>query len=140
MTPLDIVQEAFIRLYRVLSEWKPKAAVYTWLYRVIVNLSIDRSRKKSRRPRISLDSMPPPRETRRDHNPRAALEGKEIGRAVDRAVAELPEKQKTVFILRHFHGLPLKEIAAVQECSLGAVKANLYHALRKLRKELEGYC
>jgi len=136
---LDIVQEAFIRLYRVLSDWKPKAAVYTWLYRVIINLSIDRGRKKKRWKQVSLDSCAPPPEKRKYHHPRQAVEDKEIGAEVARAVAGLPDRQKSVFILRHYNQMSLKEIARVEKCSLGAVKANLFHAVRKLRDKLKNY-
>jgi RNA polymerase sigma factor (sigma-70 family) len=58
---------------------------------------------------------------------------------VKRAVAELPERQRAVFILRHYQDLSLKEIARVQGCSLGAVKANLFQALKKLRNSLQDY-
>ncbi|MDP8213900.1 MAG: RNA polymerase sigma factor [Candidatus Euphemobacter frigidus] len=135
---LDIVQEAFVRMYKVLPGWKPKASLFTWLYRVIVNLSVDRSREKKRGGEVPLDILPPV-DSRRNHHPRAVLIGKEIGIMIERAVALLPPKQRDVFVLRQYQDLPLKEIARIQGCSVGAVKANLFLALRKLRAGLKNY-
>ena len=136
---LDIVQDAFIRMYKVLPGWQPKASLFTWLYRVIVNLSVDRGRALARTGKVSLDNIPEPSEKKNSHNPRAVLEGKETATVIEEAVAQLPPKQRDVFILRQYQHLRLKEIAQIQGCSVGAVKANLFQALRKLRVSLSGY-
>lgn len=136
---LDIVQEAFIRMYKVLPAWKPKASLFTWLYRVIVNLSVDRGRALSLAGKVSLDDIPEPSDEKNRHNPRAVLEGKETATLIEGAVAELPPKQRDVFVLRQYQHLRLKEIAQIQGCSVGAVKANLFQALRKLRVSLKDY-
>lgn len=134
---LDIVQEAFIRLYAVLPDWKPQASLFTWLYRVIVNLACDRGRSRARAGEISLEKVPLPADLSRRSHPRNFLEGKEIGERIELAVAALPEGQREVFVLRHSGGMSMKEIAVARDCSVGAVKANLFQALRKLRRELE---
>ncbi len=134
---LDIVQEAFVRMYAVLPKWKPRASLFTWLYRVIVNLAFDRARARVRAGEVSLEKLPPPADHRRGRDPRVSLEGKETGKRIRKAVSTLPEGQRDVFVLRHYGGLKLKEIAAARGCSTGAVKANLFQALRKLRRELE---
>jgi len=136
---LDIVQEAFIRLYRVLPSWKPRASLFTWLYRVIVNLAHDRVRRLSRERKVDLADCPEPVENNGHRNPGRTILGKEAGEMVARAVAVLPPKQKSVFILRHYQHLSIKEIAGIQGTSLGAVKANLFQALQKLRAELKEY-
>jgi len=133
----DITQEAFIRMWRMLPAWKVKASISTWLYRVVTNLAIDHLRRRNRLREVNLEEVAPPPERSKKHHPREALQGKEAGKSIKRAVAELPERQKAVFILRHYQGLPLKEIARVQNCSLGAVKANLFQALKKLRTKLK---
>ncbi len=134
---LDIVQEAFVRMYAVLPKWKPRASLFTWLYRVIVNLAFDRARKQVRSGEVSLERLPPPADHRRARDPRVSLEGKETGKRIREAVSALPEGQRDVFVLRHYGGLKLKEIAAARGCTVGAVKANLFQALGKLRRELE---
>jgi len=136
---LDIVQEAFIRMYKVLPGWKPKASLFTWLYRVIVNLSVDRGRQIKRDGKVSIDNLPEPSDEKVLNNPRSVLEGKETATVIEKAVSDLPPKQRDVFILRQYQHLRLKEIAGIQGCSVGAVKANLFQALRKLRVSLSGY-
>jgi RNA polymerase sigma-70 factor (ECF subfamily) len=136
---LDLVQEAFVRLYKFLPSWKPRASLFTWLYRVIVNLAHDRGRKLSQNRKVDLDDLPPLEEKGNRHHPSSLLLGKEAGKMVAAAVAMLPPRQKAVFILRHYQDLSLKEIARIQRCSLGAVKANLFQALQKLRLSLNDY-
>lgn len=135
----DIAQEAFIRMWRILPAWKAKASLSTWLYRVITNLSIDQLRRRNRLKEVNLEAVTPPPEKNGKSHPRKALLGKEAGERIKTAVADLPERQKAVFILRHYQGLSLREIAIVQKCSLGAVKANLFQALKKLQKKLKVY-
>lgn len=136
---LDIVQEAFIRLFKILPSWRPEASLFTWLYRVIVNLSIDRGRRSVQRPTAALSEAETVPETRRDADPGLRLENRETGELIARAVSELPPRQKEVFILRHYQHLPLKEIARIQKSSLGGAKANLFQALQKLQRSLKGY-
>jgi len=136
---LDIVQDAFIRMYKVLPGWKQKASLFTWLYRVIVNLSVDRGRALVKAGKVPLDNIPEPSDEKIHHNPRAVLEGKETATMIEEAVAKLPPKQRDVFVLRQYQHLKLKEIAQIQGCSVGAVKANLFHALQKLRTSLSDY-
>ncbi|MEA1927167.1 MAG: RNA polymerase sigma factor [Candidatus Auribacterota bacterium] len=136
---LDIVQESFIRMYKMLPGWKPKASLFTWLYRVIVNLAVDRGRALKKAGKVALDDLPEPSDEKDYHNPRAVLEGKETAVVIEEAVARLPPKQRDVFVLRQYQHLSLKEIAQIQETSVGAVKANLFQALRKLRISLTDY-
>lgn len=140
---LDVCQDAFVRLYRALPQWSGRASVFTWLYRVIVNRAIDMKRKRVRRKTVSSDAL-------RERSEHAAPEPKASGLSspgrqassheleglIREAVMALPTKQQQVFVLRHVEGLPLKEIAAIQQTSLGAVKATLFQAVRKLRAAL----
>jgi RNA polymerase sigma-70 factor (ECF subfamily) len=136
---LDIVQEAFVRLFKMLPSWRPEASLFTWLYRVIINLAIDRGRRSSQHPTASLEEAEAVPETRRDAHPGIKLENRETGELIARAVSTLPPRQKEVFILRHYQHLPLKEIARIQKSSLGGAKANLFQATQKLQKSLRGY-
>lgn len=133
----DIAQEAFIRMWRKLPAWKINASLSTWIYRVVTNLAIDHLRRRNRLREVNLETVAPPPERNRKHHPRKAVSAREEGKLIAAAVAKLPERQRAVFILRHYQNLPLKEIARVQSCSLGAVKANLFQALKKLRDKLK---
>lgn len=136
---LDIAQEAFLRMWRILPSWRIRASLATWLYRVVTNLAIDHIRRRTRLREVDLEAVAPPPDKSKKVDPREFLRGKETGIIIRRAVGQLPERQRAVFILRHYQGLPLKEIAEVQKCSLGAVKANLFQALKKLQIMLKVY-
>jgi len=139
---LDICQNAFIKLHNVLGKWKPKASLYTWLYRVVINLAIDLSRKKSRQRQMSISDMAEDgREIEikdeKAENPYQALESRELGQEISLAILDLPKRQQEAFVLKHMHDLPIKEIAEIMNCSPGAVKAHIFHATRKLREQLK---
>ena len=142
---LDLTQDAFIRAYQGLSDFKSQCQFYSWLYRITVNLCIDFLRKKARSEVLLYDSdesgelpmanIPDPR----SESPAKALENKELRAHIRKAVRRLPPKQRQIFILRHWDGLSLKDIAATVGRSDGTVKAHLLHAHRNLRKHLRPY-
>jgi RNA polymerase sigma-70 factor (ECF subfamily) len=138
---LDVCQDAFVKLYRALPNWSARASVFTWLYRVIVNRAIDMKRKKTRRKTVSSDAasdehrLPEP-EASGLANPARQATSRELEGRIRDAVMALPTRQQQVFVLRHFENMPLKEIAAVQQTTLGAVKATLFQAVRKVRQSL----
>lgn len=138
---LDVCQEAFLRMYRVLGKWRPRSSIFTWLYRVIINLSIDLRRKKSRERPVPLDAENGEWQRHiplvsREPVPWRAADRKELRRHIHEAAMELPKRQQEVFVLRFYEGLSLREIADVTQCSVGATKASLFHAVRKMRKML----
>ena len=142
---LDITQDAFIRAYQGLSNFKSQCQFYSWLYRITVNLCIDFLRKKSRSEVMvyeSEDSDELPMANfpdLRSVSPAKAAENKELRSQIRKAIRQLPPKQRQIFILRHWDGLSLKDIATVVGRSDGTVKAHLFHAHRNLRKHLQPY-
>lgn len=142
---LDLTQDAFIRAYQGLADFKSQCQFYSWLYRITVNLCIDFLRKKARSEVMlyeSDDSEEIPMANvpdLRSESPSKALENKELRSQLRKAIRRLPPKQRRVFILRHWDGLSLKDIAATVGRSDGTVKAHLFHAHRNLRKHLRAY-
>ena len=142
---LDLTQDAFIRAYQGLGDFKSQCQFYSWLYRITVNLCIDFLRKKSRSEVLLYDSdesgeLPMANiPDLRSESPAKAVENKELRTHIRKAVRRLPPKQRQIFILRHWDGLSLKDIAAVVGRSDGTVKAHLLHAHRNLRKHLLPY-
>ncbi len=129
----DLAQDVFIRAYRGLHTFKGNSAFSTWLYRVSVNLCLNRV--GSRGPRfaaLDLADRPDPRVERADT---LLLRG-ERAAEVRAAIARLPRKQRAALILRVYHELPHEAIAEIVGSSVGAVKANFFHALANLRKLL----
>lgn len=141
----DLTQDAFIRAYQGLGDFKSQCQFYSWLYRITVNLCIDFLRKKSRSEVLLYDSddsgeLPMSNiADPRSESPAKAVENKELRAHIRKAVRRLPPKQRQIFILRHWNGLSLKDIAAVVGRSDGTVKAHLLHAHRNLRKHLRPY-
>ena len=137
----DISQEVFIKVFRSLSKLKKSSAFDSWLKRVTVNACVDYLR---RRPNEQVfDDF-----SRLDHKcitsknselPNRPVENDELQDVISKAVRQLSRQQRNVFILRHYEGLSLKEIAEKLNCSLGTIKAHLFRATRRLRKLLSPY-
>ena len=137
----DICQETFFRAYRALKGFKGEAKFSSWLYRIALNLCRDWLRRQRRTPTVQL-----PEDT--DIAELAAAGGavesietlvgrRQIGRAVERAMATLPEEQRTAIVLKEYHGLTFQEIADMQGCPLSTVKTRLYQGLSVVRRQLE---
>lgn len=131
----DLAQDVFLRAYRGLASFRGGSALATWLYRIAVNASLNRVSAKTP-PMLSLEHGGPIADRPRD--PAAELVRVETAARVRSAVARLPHKQRATLILRVYHDLSHKEIASVLGTSVGAVKANFFHALTNLRKMLGG--
>jgi RNA polymerase sigma-70 factor (ECF subfamily) len=130
----DLTQEAFIRAYRGLRGFGGRASLKTWLYRIAVNVCLNRAALKTPRPepidpRGTIDGSVEP--------PDSALIRGERAEQVRAAIARLPKTQRATLILRVYHELRHDEIAAILGSSVGAVKANFFHALANLRKLLQ---
>ncbi len=141
---LDLSQEAFLRAFQALGRFERKAAFYSWLYRITTNLCIDFLRNRSRTKSVSLDAEAaylPNGLIRgyKQYSPTKYVEEKELQQHIINAVSTLSPKQREVFVLRHWDGLQIKEIANVIGRSEGTVKAHLFHAVRNLRKQLAEY-
>ena len=132
----DIAQETFIRAYDKLGQFKGRAGIYTWLYRIALNLSINCLRKRKLRTMVGLDEAPPAALKSSLGGPESDLDDSTTRGRIERAVAELPTRQRSIFILRQYDGLSHGEIASVVGTSEGAVRAGYFHAIRKLRNSL----
>jgi RNA polymerase sigma-70 factor (ECF subfamily) len=136
----DISQEVFIKVFRSLNKLKSSSAFDAWLRRVTVNACMDYLRQQPNEQAVEdFSYLDQEYMGGNDKRPDKPLENVELQRIITRAVAQLPKRQQRVFILRHYEGLPLKEIAETLDCSLGTVKAHLFRATRRLRKLLQPY-
>ena len=130
----DLAQDVFLRAYRSLRTFKGQSAFSTWLYRIAVNVSLNRvSSKQPIAEAIDVHEHEDVRAEPADH----AVLRQERAATVRAAIARLPRKQRATMILRMYHELPHEEIAAILGSSVGAVKANFFHALANLRKLLQ---
>jgi RNA polymerase sigma-70 factor (ECF subfamily) len=133
----DIVQEALIKAYRGLRKFESRSSFYTWLYRIVVNLALDRRRREKRGPTVEWED-----ETARQVDPRAttpvsespelASRRGEVRRIVAEGVQELPDGQREVLLLREVEGLSYEEIAQTMGISKGTVMSRLHYARKKM--------
>lgn len=129
----DLAQDVFVRAYRGLRNFRGQSSLATWLYRIGVNVCLNRVGSKTPRPGplTHEDRLPSRAEGQAD-----AVLREERARQVRAAIARLPKKQRATLILRAYHDLPHEDIAGILGSSVGAVKANFFHALKNLRKLL----
>ena len=137
----DVAQETFLRAFRALGGFKGQAKFSSWLYRITLNLCRDWIRRERRTPLaqapegvdlIDLAGEATPSESIED-----LVSRKQLGEAVARAMALLPEEQRTAIILKEYHGLTFQEIADLLDCPLSTVKTRLYQGLTVLRRHLQ---
>jgi len=131
----DLTQDVFLRAFRGLRSFRGQSSIGTWLYRIGVNVCLNRVSSK-RAESESIDD----RQFVDDRIESASdrlLRGERAAR-VRAAIAELPRKQRATLILRMYHEMSHQEIADVLGSSVGAVKANFFHALGNLKKLLGG--
>jgi RNA polymerase sigma-70 factor (ECF subfamily) len=138
----DVVQEAFLRAYRGLRGFKGEAKFSSWLYRITLNLCRDWIRRERRAPVVQVpDGADPIDLADTQAAPGDSVEElvsrREMSRAVAKAMAELPEDQRTAILLKEYHGLTFQEIADMLDCPLSTVKTRLYQGLSVLRRRLE---
>lgn len=135
---MDATQEVFIKLHGALSRFCPSDNLGAWLYRVCLNHCIDRKRR-AKRPRVEFTDEDWERlqGSERDEPEFRAYQS-ETGRLIRAAVDQLPERQRLVFILRHYRLLSIDEIGEAIGCTSGAVKAHLSRATAHLRDRLKG--
>ena len=139
----DIVQEAFIRAYVNIQRYNLELKFSTWLYRITTNLCIDRIRKK--KPDYYLDaevkgtegltmySQVPSKTTL----PEDDVESLELQDTIQKEIMKLPEKYRSVIVLKYIEELSLKEISEILEMPLGTVKTRIHRGREALRKRLQ---
>ncbi len=133
---LDIVQETFLRLYQKIGQFKPGSPFQGWLIQIAKNLSIDHYRKNRRKRREFETSMPideiPAAVEDRDADSGAS----DLRSALALCVDKLAERQRMVFVMRHYNELPFNEISEAMDISVGTAKSLHFKAVRNLRKWL----
>ncbi len=138
----DLTQEAFLRAYVNIDRYQSNRKFSTWLYRIATNLCIDRIRKK--KPDYSLDAKIQGTEGLTMYSqlastrslPEEEIVDMEMKDIVQEAIMNLPEKYRTVVVLKYIEELSLKEIGEILEMPVGTVKTRLYRGREALRKQL----
>ncbi|GAC1423563.1 MAG: RNA polymerase sigma factor RpoE [Acidobacteriaceae bacterium] len=142
----DVHQEAFLKAYRHLGNFRFECSFYTWLYRIVTNLCLDQlRRRKSRRedPATFIDSsgdemdlLSNISDTRSMANPSRELDRKTMGERIQDALSKLTPRERMVFELKHYQGLKLRTIGEMLSTTEETAKNTLFRATRKLRANL----
>lgn len=142
----DLAQETFLRVFRSAGRYKPLAKFTTWLYRIAANLCINELKKGKLRRAISLDEPagPNPEGTRvverlasDQRLPLTEAEIREAHALVEKAIAKLPDDQRTTLILVEYHNLSYREIAEILNVTVSAIKMRVKRAREQLREMLK---
>jgi RNA polymerase sigma-70 factor (ECF subfamily) len=139
----DVTQEAFIKAYRALPNFRGDSAFYTWLYRIGINTAKNYLVALGRRAPTTTEFNAEEAEGFEDADqlrdastPESELHGKEIAAAVNRAMDALPEDLRTAITLREIEGLSYEEIANVMNCPIGTVRSRIFRARDAIAAEL----
>ena len=139
----DIAQQVFLRIWKNAKRYRPDAKFTTYLFTITRNLVFNETRRKSRKKEVSSDEREENSnlliEASPDRQPDSELLQAELQRAVDDAIASLPEAQRMAVVLRRYEQLSYEEIAGVLNLSVSAVKSLLFRARTSLREALAGY-
>ena len=127
----DVVQDVFVRVYDALKNFRGESGVYTWLYRIAVNVSLNTLRKKKIKEFIRYDEFAEEFGTEQEHADTKILK-EEYQTIFERALNQLPPKQKLVFTMRYYDEIPYDEMAKMLKKSAGGLKANYSIALKKI--------
>ena len=133
----DLAQDVFVKVFRKLHTFQHGSSFFTWLYRITVNAATDHlSRASQRRLRLVEDTGVFERGDGEDVNPAASLEAAELATVTRQIVDQLPEKFRTILVLREFEGLSYTDIADVLQIQLGTVESRLFRARQRFKDAL----
>lgn len=139
----DVMQEAFIKAYRALPQFRGDSAFYTWLYRIAINTARNWMASQSRRPSSPSLHQSEDGETFDEidnltdiNTPESLLASREIAESVNDSIQALPAELRTAIVLREIEGLSYEEIAQAMECPIGTVRSRIFRAREAIATKL----
>ncbi len=146
---MDISQDAFVKVYKHLPKFKGDSAFYTWLYRIVVNLCIDKKRRQSRAAEVDYDDTlahSPDAHTNGPmlasvhiDNPARSFDRAELQEHMEEALDTLSESHRAILVMRELDGMTYEELSAALEIPKGTVMSRLFHARKNFQKALSQY-
>lgn len=139
----DVTQEAFIKAYRALPQFRGDSAFYTWLYRIGINTAKNYLVSQGRRAPTSTEydaeeaeSFEDASQLRDINTPESLLLSKQIGQTINIAIDALPEELRSAIVLREIEGLSYEEIASMMDCPIGTVRSRIFRAREAVANKL----
>ncbi len=140
---LDVAQEAFIKAYRAIPNFRGDSAFYTWLYRIAINTAKNHLTARSRRPpAVDVDAMDATNyydaaELKEFETPESSLATDELQMVIHQAIESLPEDTATAIKLRELDGMSYEEIAQVMDCPIGTVRSRIFRARESIEQQIQ---
>ena len=141
----DVAQEVFITVFESIRSFRKESTLATWIYRIAVTKSLEFIRKQKRRKRFGIfyslfgDNVQPKFESVNYDHPGVALENKETGEALFKALDKLSESQRTAFVLHNIEGMSYEETAQIMNTTVSSIESLIHRATVNLRKYLTDY-
>jgi RNA polymerase sigma-70 factor, ECF subfamily len=141
----DLAQDSFVKAWKSIKRFRGQSSFYTWIYRIVMNVTIDWLRKKQIKAggaefddSIQLKEVDPASKTmpKADATPSEQLEQREIRSEIDKAIAQLSPEHRAVILMKEIDGMQYHEIAEALGCSIGTVMSRLFYARKKLQNLL----
>ncbi len=142
----DVYQEAFLKAYKSIGNFRFECSFYTWIYRIVTNICLDHIRKKNVRKEDAavatdqsgeeFDVLSQVPDGRAAANPERDLMARELGSRINRALAQLTPRERMVFQLKHYQGLKLRTVGEILHTTEETAKNTLFRATQKLRSAL----
>ena len=131
----DLLQDIFIKIWKALPSFRGEAQLYTWVFRIATNETLNFLRKEKVRSLLRFQNADAEIEKKIDSDP--YFNGTQAERALSKEIAKLPEKQRIVFIMRYYDDMPYEDLSQVLDTSVGSLKASYHIAKQKIREALK---
>jgi len=131
----DILQNTFIKVWKNIDSFREESSLFTWLYRIATNESITFLNSRKRKSMLPLNDVTDYLMENLTSDP--YFEGDRIQMELQKAIVQLPEKQRIVFNLKYFEEMKYEDMSRVLETSVGALKASYHHAVKKVEEYLK---
>lgn len=130
----DLTQEIFIKIHKYIDTFREDSQLFTWIYRIATNECLSFLNKKKRRFFLPIEDVTQQLIAKVDNDP--DLDGDEIQKRLQKAILQLPDKQRLVFNMKYFDDMAYEHMAEVTQTSVGALKASFHHAVKKIEEFL----
>jgi len=131
----DVLQNTFIKAFKNIHKFKGDSTLFTWLYRIATNESLNFLEKRKRQLFFPLEDHHKAMEEHLESSPNIA--GEDIERILQKILLTLPEKQRLVFNLKYYEELSYDEISQITDTSVGSLKASYHHATKKIERAIK---
>jgi len=141
----EVAQEVFLKVYLSANSYQPKAKFSTWLFKIVVNLCLNKLRDKKKYSSLKIDNPFYKNQMENDipalteSQPDKSYEHKEMKGIIKDAIDSLPENQRVAIILNKYEGFSYQEMAKILDCSVSSIESRLFRAKENLKKKLEPY-